>query len=430
MRLPGRVQAAIEVLEQITVGNRTARAALVDWGRSHRFAGSSDRAAIGNLVYDALRHKASLSARMENDSPRALVFGTLTHLWDMAPDAVIALCGSDKFAPAPLSNTETIGLRVHLPATAPVWVRADIPEWLVPAFEESFAGDVIEQGHGLADRAPIDLRVNSLKTTREKLLPELAKFGAQHTPYAPCGIRLPPRHGSEKAPNMEAETAYQKGWFELQDEGSQLAAFLCDVGKGQQIADICAGAGGKTLALAAQSNNSGQIYAFDRDKRQLRPIHDRLKRAGVRNTQVLSPGKPHALPPLAGKMDRVLVDAPCSGSGTWRRHPDAKWRLTAEDLEARLLDQRNVLELAAPLVKSGGRLIYITCSVLRQENTAQIEAFLQRHPDFEIRAYEKCLPASIARSLPPSADGGEDCLLLTPASHGTDGFFIAVLETP
>jgi 16S rRNA (cytosine967-C5)-methyltransferase len=227
---------------------------------------------------------------------------------------------------------------------------------------------------------------------------------------------------------VEAEAGHGKGWFEVQYEGSQVAALLSGAGSRQQVIDLCAGAGGKTLALAAQMANTGQLYAYDSDRMRLRPIFERLKRAGARNVQVLPAGEGAALAPLEGKMDLVVIDAPCTGSGVWRRRPDAKWRLSPEMLEARLAEQSAVLDQGAALVKLGGRLAYVTCSVLPSENGEQVAAFLARHADFEVVPWRELWAAAIPVEAPDSADGSDETLLMTPLSHGTDGFFVAVLQ--
>jgi 16S rRNA (cytosine967-C5)-methyltransferase len=242
-------------------------------------------------------------------------------------------------------------------------------------------------------------------------------------------VRILQAPGAGRSPHVEAEAGHGKGWYEVQDEASQVAALLTGAKPKLQAIDLCAGAGGKTLALAALMQNSGQLYAYDSDRMRLRPIFERLKRAGVRNAQVLQAGDRNALAGLSGKMDLVLIDAPCTGSGVWRRRPDAKWRLSPQMLEARIKEQAEVLEQGAPLVKPGGRLAYITCSVLPPENRDQVEAFLGRHPEFKLipwrQLWGEALPETPA---PPSADGSEDTLLMTPLSHGTDGFFVAMME--
>ena len=263
------------------------------------------------------------------------------------------------------------------------------------------------RGRRLAARAPVDLRVNTLKTTRDKVLHALRRFDPAATPHSPLGVRIAAGLGPSRSPHVEAEPAHGKGWYEVQDEGSQVATLLAGGRPKQQILDLCAGAGGKTLGLAAIMENTGQLYAYDADRMRLRPIFERLKRAGVRNAQVLDPGDAEVLAGLEGKMDRVVVDAPCTGSGVWRRRPDAKWRLSPQMLEARLAEQRAVLDQAAPLVKPGGRLAYITCSVLPPENRDQVEAFLSRFPQYSIvpwpdlweRGFAVCCTAAIGRRL-------------------------------
>lgn len=427
---PGaRVAAAIEVLTDIEARKRPAAEALKDWGLSHRFAGSGDRAAIGNLVFDCLRTRASAAYAMGEASPRALVLRTLVTGWRLSPEAVGALADGSRHAPEPLSEAELTGLGRELAPDAPAFVRGDFPEWLTAQFSQAFGARAGEEGAALARRAPVDVRVNTLKADRDKVLKALRRVEAQPTPYAPAGVRIQQAGGPGRSPHVEAEPGHGKGWYEVQDEGSQLATLLSGAQPRQQIIDLCAGAGGKTLALAALMENTGQLYAYDSDRLRLRPIFERLKRAGVRNAQVLAAGDREALDKLEGKMDLVLIDAPCTGSGVWRRRPDAKWRLSPQMLEARLAEQRAVLDEGAGLVKPGGQLAYITCSVLPPENRGQVDAFLARHPAFKLIAWpelwEKALPGAPAV---PSADGSAETLLMTPLSHGTDGFFVAVLE--
>ena len=424
-----RASAAIEVLADIAKRKRPAADALKDWGLAHRFAGSGDRAAIGNLVFDSLRKRASSAFAMGDDSPRALVLRTLVSSWGLTPEAVSALADGGRFAPPPLTPEEIGGLKREVPKDAPVSIQGDFPPWLDPLFERAFGVHATEEGAGLAARAPVDLRVNTLKTTREKALHALRRFDAAATPHSPLGIRIAAGMGPSRSPHVEAEPGHGKGWYEVQDEGSQVATLLAGPKPKEQILDLCAGAGGKTLGLAAAMGNTGQLYANDADRMRLRPIFERLKRAGVRNAQVLDPGDAQALAGLEGKMDCVIVDAPCTGSGVWRRRPDAKWRLSPQMLEARLAEQTAVLDLAAPLVKPGGRLAYVTCSVLPSENRDQVEAFLSRFPQYRIVPWPSLWEASPLSAAPPqSADGSGETLLMTPRTFGTDGFFVAVLE--
>jgi 16S rRNA (cytosine967-C5)-methyltransferase len=425
---PGaRLAAAIEVLADIIERHRTAAIALADWGKAHRFAGSGDRAAIGNIVYDALRKRASLSALMGADTPRALVLGVMAHVWGEPADKVVSLCDGSAHAPPPLSEDEIAGLRATLAPDTPAHILGDYPEWLDDQFQQAFGMQAADQGAGLAMRAPMDLRANLIKADRAKLAKALARYHPQPTPYSPLGLRVVPPSGSGRSPNLLAEPAQARGWFEVQDEASQIAGLLAGVKPGMQVADICAGAGGKTLLLAAQMGNKGQIYAHDSDAQRLRPIFDRLKSSGARNVQVLPPGDEAALSGLAGRMDVVFVDAPCSGSGAWRRRPDTKWRLTPDLLRARMLIQAEVLRKGALLVRPGGRLVYATCSVLPQENGQPVVDFLGETPEFSLTPYRQMWSAALSGEPPASADGLEETLLLSPANHSTDGFFVAVM---
>ncbi len=417
------------MLDDIVARHRTVATALSDWGKAHRFAGSGDRAAIGNIVYDVLRRRLSLAAQMGSDGARALVLAAAGRALALSPEAIDADADGSPHALAPLTDEERAGLSRTVDDAASAHVRADVPEWLWPSFVRVFGDRAVAQGQGMNRRAPVDLRVNAMKATREKTLKALAEYNAAETKYAPLGVRIPAPVGAGRTPNVEADAAHGKGWFEVQDEGSQIAAALVCAGPKLQIMDLCAGAGGKTLALAAAMQNTGQIYAYDSDKGQLRPIFERLKRAGVRNAQVMNAGNLVELKALGPRFDVVLVDAPCTGSGTWRRRPDAKWRITPENLEQRLADQREVLRLARGLVKPSGRLIYVTCSVLPEENIDQVTAFLAGAPEFSVTPYATVWTASALATEPPaSADGRTDTLQLTPHDHVTDGFFIAVLQ--
>jgi len=428
MRAGARFKAAEDILKDILVRHRPAASALADWGKNHRFAGSGDRAAIGTLVYDALRRRNSIAARMGSDAPRALVLGAAARAFAMTLDEVASAADGSDYAIARLSEEETAALARELPETTPAHVAGDFPEWLTPSIERAFGWRAAEQGAALSARAPVDLRVNTLKATRERVLKALGRFSAQPTPLSPVGVRIAPPEGAGRAPHVEAEAAHGKGWFEVQDEGSQVAALLAGAGPKMQVLDLCAGAGGKTLALAAAMHNTGQIYAYDADKRQLRPIFERLRRAGARNVQVMDAGDEGALAALGARFDVVLVDAPCTGSGTWRRKPDSKWRLKPANIGERQAEQKKVLALAAGLTKPGGCLVYMTCSVLPEENTDQVAAFLSAHPGFSLLPYAEAWREHLGGEPPVSADGRDDTLQLTPAGHGTDGFFIAHLR--
>ena len=427
-----RLSAAIEVVAEIETRRRPAADALKDWGLSHRFAGSGDRAAIAGLVYDALRRKSSAAWLMGEATPRATLLGMLRRERGLDGEAIAALCNGGRHAPSPLTEVEAAALAAGSLTGAPAYVEGDYPEWLDPQLQRVFGEERAAEGAALASRAPLDLRVNTLAVERDDALAKLQHLDAAPTRWSPIGIRI--RLAAEaKSPAIHAEPIFLKGQIEIQDEGSQLAALLADAKPGEQVVDLCAGAGGKTLALAAAMDNRGQIYATDLDKRRLAPIHARLARAGARNVQVRTPtgrGGSDVLTDLAGHADLIMIDAPCTGTGAWRRNPDAKWRIRPGALTERLKEQQSVLERAATLAKPGGRIAYVTCSVLPEENNDQVVAFLTRHPDFSV---EK--PVDTAKVLGERAylfaraalisDQG---LLMTPRRTDTDGFFVSLLR--
>jgi len=288
-----------------------------------------------------------------------------------------------------------------------------------------------EEGAALASRAPLDLRVNTLKADRDKAAEMLAELKPELAHWSPWGLRIW-LSAEARSPAIYAEPAYLKGVIELQDEGSQLAALFSGAKAGEQVLDLCAGAGGKTLALAAMMENKGQIFATDDDKRRLAPIYDRLKRSGARNVQVRTPKSVgDAIADLTGRCDLVLIDAPCTGTGAWRRNPDAKWRMRPGAFELRQKEQAEILDSAVPLLKAGGRIAYITCSVLDEENGVQVRSFLARHPEFSVRP-----PVDMAGALGEHASPfgkaarlSNDGILMTPRTTETDGFFVSVLTS-
>ena len=427
MQSGARLQAAIEILTEIVERARPASVALADWGKAHRFAGSGDRAWIGNLVFDSLRRKQSLSYLMRSETSRAVALAALRNGWNVSVQEIASFCSGEGFCPAPLTSEEESGLANSDLSDAPPWIQGDYPQWLHPSFSEVFGDSAVAEGQALAARAPLDLRVNTLKATRDKVLKAFARHDAAATPYSPVGVRLPPREGGARSPNVEADLAHGRGWFEVQDEASQIAALLAGAGPRMQVADICAGAGGKTLVMAAQMQNTGQIYAYDSDAVRFRPIFERLKRAGARNVQTLSPGDESALAALEGRMDLALIDAPCSGTGVWRRRPDAKWRLTSAQLAERTETQSALLERAARLLKPQGTLAYVTCSILPHENDEQIKAFLEHNPSFSVVDAEQRAAKVLSQSVTRSSNHNKIGLLLTPARQGADGFYIALL---
>jgi 16S rRNA (cytosine967-C5)-methyltransferase len=427
MKDGGRLSAAIEVLTEVETRHRPVQIALKEWGAAHRFAGSGDRTAIGNLVFDALRNKASLGARMQGDTPRSLALATYVITWGNSVEMLSDAIANDIHAPASLTENEVSFLTNEQFEASERSEQADVPGWLWPDFEAVFGDSAIEEGRALATRAPVDLRTNTLKSDREKILKRLAHTGAANSALSPAGVRIVAKPGMARMPHIQAEEGYRKGWFELQDEASQLVALLAQAQPGEQVLDYCAGGGGKTLALAASMQNKGQLYAYDADRLRLAPIHERLQRAGVRNIQVRDPAS-STLDDLDGQMNLVFIDAPCTGTGVWRRRPDSKWRLSEKALMDRIQDQQHVLDNASKYVKPGGRLVYVTCSVLPKENQEQAAWFLEKNPEFQalsaLDVWKKNLPdTEVPKYISEQGD-----LLLTPASTATDGFFIALFE--
>lgn len=429
-----RIAAAIEVLADLDVRRRPVNDALRDWGQTHRFAGSKDRAAVASLVYDALRRRASGAFLLGGETPRAVVLGMLRLGRGLDAQAIARLFSGERFAPDALTDAERARLEAPVPEM-PAASAGDFPAWLEESLARSLGDDLIAETQALADRAPIDIRVNTLKTSREAVASALAHLAPEPTPHAPDGLRF---HAGEdgRGPALQVEPEFMQGLYEIQDEGSQLAARLTLAAPGEQVVDLCAGAGGKTLALAAQMDNRGQVFATDVDARRLAAIHDRLSRSGARNVQVRVPRgrydpvrNPQVADPvadLAGAADLVLVDAPCTGTGTWRRNPDAKWRLRPGALDERLADQATVLDRAAGLVKPGGRIAYVTCSLLPEENDGAVAGFLERHAGFApVAPSEVAQAAGLAQLAPFSTEGGG--LLLSPHRTETDGFYVAVL---
>jgi 16S rRNA (cytosine967-C5)-methyltransferase len=422
-----RAAAAIEVLSDIETRRRPAADAMKDWGLAHRFAGSSDRAAISGLVYDTLRKKSSSAWIMGEAGPRAELLGALRQTRGLDAEAIAALFTGEGHAAEKLTEAERARLAAPDLSSAPAHVAGDFPEWLVPEFEASFGASAADEGRALAERAPVDLRVNLLKANRDKALSALAYLAPEPTPFSPAGVRITMRQDG-RAPPLASDPAYVKGLIEVQDEGSQIAALIAEAKPGMQVLDLCAGAGGKTLALAAAMGNQGQIYAADPDPRRLAPIFARLARSGARNVQVRAPkGQADMLADLNGRCDLVLIDAPCTGSGAWRRNPDAKWRIRPGALEQRVRDQDETLESAVRFVKRGGRIVYVTCSVLRAENEDRIAAFLKAHDDFlPVDAGAQAKSAGLSALADHRSTLGPG-FRLSPRTTGTDGFYIATL---
>ena len=405
MRDGGRIAAAIGVLGEMEARHRTAKLALKAWGDGARYAGSKDRAFVSGLVLDVLRRRRSLAWMMGEDSDRARVLGALAHVWGWSA-ARIDAAARDEHGPGALSNVERERLAAPvLLETAPDPVRGDYPDWLETYMIRVFGARRAQEGAALAMRAPVDVRVNTLKSDAARVMQALAPFAPEA--LSQTAIRIPAPAASKRAAPIEVAPEFEMGWFEVQDLGSQIAAASAGDIRGMRVLDFCAGGGGKTLALAAAMENTGQLYAYDSDARRLTDSVRRAQRAGVANLEVRSPIHPDALTDLEARMDLVFVDAPCTGSGVWRRHPDAKWRLSPDQLARRMAEQDRALASAAGFVRPGGRLIFVTCSLFAEENEDRLVSFLTSHPDF-------------------TPDGPHR--RLTPLDDGTDGFFIASLS--
>lgn len=431
MRDAGRIAAAITILEDFERRRVPLKTAIADWARNARFAGSKDRAWISGLCLDVLRRRRSLSAAMGDESARAATLAAFQILWGRSVEDIAALAAETPHGPGALSDKEIAALRAA--ASTPFVGVADIPEWLEPSAAAIFGETAPAELAAFGARADVDLRINTLQATPEKALDALQAVGAAAHPFLATAARITAPDATDRTPAVTIIPAFNKGWVEVQDLGSQIAALGAGAVKGAQVLDLCAGGGGKTLALAAMMENKGQIYAYDNDARRLQPLYERARRAGVRNLQIVNPiTDKEALEALAGKMDVVFIDAPCTGSGTWRRHPDTKWRLTPDQLSRRMAEQDFALADGARFVKPGGRMVYVTCSFLREENEDRLAAFLAAHPDFTasnalgaIEATGLLTPAG--RAALSGCETKDGAVRMTPARTGTDGFFVAVL---
>ncbi len=419
----GQLAAAIDLLAEIEADARPADAVANSFFRNRRFIGAGDRREVSTLVWGVLRARRHLGWWLEKfgaePTPR-LLLAAQAIFTGMTPHKIALAFTSGRYGPPPLSEAESLTLEKFAGHTLehpnmPDSVKYEVPDWIFSRLQARF-GDALEaEMRALAETAPLDMRVNILKSTREEALNDLAaeKLFAKPTPYSPWGLRLAGRQ------SVTASKVFQSGGVEIQDEGSQLIALIVGAEPGMRVADYCAGAGGKTLAIAMTMENKGHIVACDVSAPRLDGAIKRLRRAGVHNAErhLLEAGDKW-LKRQGQKFDRVLVDAPCTGTGTWRRNPDARLRLKETDLAEIMPKQAMILDQAQRLVKPGGRLIYATCSLLDEENEAQVEGFLARHPDFR--------RLDLGDKLPPALHG--PMLRLTPLKHGTDGFFAAMLE--
>lgn len=425
-----RLTAAEELLSAIGAAPTPAEQHVGSYFRNRRYAGSKDRRWVTEFVYRALRRQGELDgAALEvglEPIPRSRCLLSLILFENIAPDALGAGWFGGPHGLGELTEAEAAALtkaaEIDL-SSLPLAARGNFPDWLADKLTAQYGARAAEIMAAYGERAPVTLRVNAQKGSRSDIRYFLKNEGVEvtPTPLSPDGLNIAGRLNLSRHPLLE------NGRIELQDEAAQISARLADARPGMTIVDFCAGGGGKSLAMAAGMDYAGKIHAFDTDEKRMRDIGTRARRAGVGLIEPLAISGDDTdneiFAPLLRQCDRVFVDAPCSGSGTWRRQPDMKWKLTEERLAELTVLQADILARAAPLVAPGGRLIYATCSILAEENAAQVDAFLLSHPGFTL------VPVSAiweAVGLDGRYDG--DCLALTPADHGTDGFFTAVLE--
>jgi 16S rRNA (cytosine967-C5)-methyltransferase len=409
-----RLDLTVQALRTIFPMSHPADACLRHFFQEHRL-GSNERALVAETVFGILRHRYFLEHACKDDRSlrrMALAYWVRFGGYNLREIAPILRLNENEW----LSSAKGISL-----SELPLSVQAELPEWLIERLRAAYTDEeILNIGRAMQQAAPLDLRVNSQLASREEVLEGLKaeNVEAQSTPYSPQGLRVKGKPALNKSPLFEA------GKFEVQDEGSQLLCYLVTPKRHEMVVDFCAGAGGKTLAMGAMMNSGGRLYAFDISEKRLANLKPRLKRSGLSNVQpqLIAHENDAKIKRLAGKIDKVLVDAPCSGLGTLRRNPDLKFRQSPESIAELTVKQAAILNSASRLVKPGGRLVYATCSLLREENQGIVENFLAAHPGFEL------LPAGNVLSQQKIPLEMGDYLQLLPNLHGTDGFFAAVLE--
>lgn len=408
-----QLEAVIVAMRAVLPLNYPADAILRRHFQDNSMLGAQDRALIAETVFGILRHRFFLESLSKQTTPRALVLAYLVKFQGMNLREFSGM----------ISEAETKWLaeiKAIKPDAASLEIRAEFPEWLVKKLQDFMIDDeIVELGVSLQQSAPLDLRVNTFLAKREQVLETLRQDGieAQPTPYSPCGIRL------NGKPAINRHPLFLSGHIEVQDEGSQLLGYLLAPKRGEMVVDFCAGAGGKSLLLGALMHSKGRLYAFDISEKRLNNLKPRFKRSGLSNlhAQRIDSENDSKIKRLAGKIDRVLVDAPCSGLGTLRRNPDLKWRQSPQSIEELKTKQAAILTAAADLLKPGGRLVYATCSFLPEENQQLIQDFLSTHPQFKLL---NCAQLLAQQKIP--LDTGE-FFQLFPKQHQTDGFFAAAL---
>ncbi|MDX9689218.1 MAG: RsmB/NOP family class I SAM-dependent RNA methyltransferase [Alphaproteobacteria bacterium] len=424
-----RLSALIELLDIIENTARPADALVSAYFRQRRYIGSKDRGAVSQELYALLRHYGRLTWWLNylkaERTGRNLAIAYLFFVIKQSRSEIEAQFNGSKYAPAALEAPENKLLRDLKGHTfshpqMPPSLANECPEWAYDTLKQRFSKTLERELAAMLQPAPLDLRANPLNITRDEALEQLKKLDlvVKPTSYSPYGLRVMNR------PALGSIALLKNGSLEIQDEGSQLVALLCEAKPGERIVDFCAGAGGKTLTLAACMENKGRITACDVLANRLKRAEERFRKAGFHNieTHALESERSPWVKRHKESFDRVLVDAPCSGTGTWRRNPDARWRNLGPGLDILVPLQGSILQSASRLVKKGGRLVYATCSLLPDENEQQVQKFLDNNPDFKLVPVQSC--TSFIASLPDTGD----MMLLSPAQHGSDGFFAAVMQ--
>jgi 16S rRNA (cytosine967-C5)-methyltransferase len=408
-----QLEAATEALGMVLKFDQPADVLLHHFFRNRPALGSRDRAFVAESVFGILRHKRFIDHLVPNAAPRRTLLAYLTRIAGISVREIAPLLSS--------AEADAVGsLKALTPETLPLGVNAELPDWIVERLCSAMPEtEVLALGRALQQPAPLDLRVNTVRAGRDEVLAQLADgaITAQPTPYSPVGIRL------KDKPAINRHALFAKGAIEVQDEGSQILGYVVAPRRRELVVDFCAGAGGKALMLGALMQSHGRLYAFDVSDKRLTRLKPRLKRSGLSNLHpyVIRNENDIKVKRLAGKIDRVLVDAPCSGFGTLRRNPDLKWRQSPATVEELKRKQAAILVAAAGLVKPGGRLVYATCSLLAEENQDVVTGFLTAHPQFKLL---HC--GDILRQQRIELDTGP-YLQLWPHVHGTDGFFAAAM---
>jgi len=410
-----QLDAIVQALTLILPARSPADAQMSRFFRDNRNLGQRDRALVADTVYTALRRRRLLEHLTPKATPREIALATIVKLQGIGLSQIESVLKGDE-------KSWLAALKARDLEALPLEIKADLPDWVIEKLRRTLGdAEILALARGLQQPAPLDLRVNTLKAPREAVLDRLAfdEIEAAPTPHSPIGVRL------REKPALNKHPMFLDGAVEVQDEGSQILGLLVEPRRGEMVVDFCAGAGGKTLQMGAAMNSSGRLYAFDVSDKRLANLAPRLKRSGLSNVfpQRIANENDAKVKRLRGKIDRVLVDAPCTGLGTLRRNPDLKSRQTPTDLAELNVKQRAILAAAAALVKPGGRLVYGTCSLLAEENEDIVAAFLAENPEFRL------LPAAeILKRQGIRISGSDDYLRLLPHLHDTDGFFAAVME--